>query len=51
MFSEGYFFYRKENPRLGLGFKKAYSVVLKKLSRGAKIFLVRQPKYQHTEEF
>ncbi|MEK4868482.1 hypothetical protein [Niallia sp. FSL W8-1348] len=32
------FFYRKENPGLCLGFQKAYSVVLKKLPRGAKIF-------------
>ncbi|WP_378999469.1 hypothetical protein, partial [Metabacillus niabensis] len=32
----------KENPRLGLGFQKAFSVVLKKLFRGAKIFLVPQ---------
>jgi hypothetical protein len=37
-------FYRKENPGLCLGFQKAYSVVLKKLPHGAKIFLVRQPK-------
>jgi len=46
-----FLYYKKENPRLGLGFQKAYSEVLKKLPRGAKIFLVRQPKYQHTEEF
>ena len=26
-------FYKNENPRLGLGFQKAYSVVLKKLFR------------------
>ncbi|MCM2980192.1 hypothetical protein M3599_04525 [Niallia circulans] len=32
------FIYRKENPGLCLGFQKAYSVVLKKLPRGAKIF-------------
>ena len=31
-------YYRKENPGLCLGFQKAYSVVLKKLPRGAKIF-------------
>ena len=45
------FYYGKENPRLGLGFRKAFSVVLKKLFRDARIFLVRQPTYQHTEEF
>jgi len=37
------FYCGNENPRLGLGFQKAYSVVLKKLFCGAKIFLVRQP--------
>ncbi len=43
-------FYRKENPGLCLGFQKAYSVVLKKLPQGAKIFLVRQPKINSQEE-
>jgi len=41
------FYYGNENPGLGPGFQKAFSVVLKKLPHGAKIFLVRQPKYQH----
>ena len=45
------FCYKNENPRLGLGFQKAYSVVLKNSSGDAKIFLVRQPKYEQTEEF
>lgn len=44
------YFYRKENPGLCLGFQKAYSVVLKKLPQGAKIFLVRQPKINSQEE-
>ncbi|WP_284561131.1 hypothetical protein, partial [Bacillus sp. T2.9-1] len=43
-------YYRKENPGLCLGFQKAYSVVLKKLPQGAKIFLVRQPKINSQEE-
>ena len=45
-----FFYYRKENPGLCLGFQKAYSVVLKKLPQGAKIFLVRQPKINSQEE-
>lgn len=40
-----------EKKTLGLGFRKANSEVLKKLFRGAKICLVHQPTYQHTEEF
>jgi len=45
-----FYYYRKENPGLCLGFQKAYSVVLKKLPQGAKIFLVRQPKINSQEE-
>lgn len=45
------YFLVNENPGLGLGFQKAYSVVLKKLFRDAKIIMVRQPKSKQRRSF